>query len=70
MSASPPAERRPDLCVDLGNVGARQMRQPCRDPRRHRQHAGAHGSQDAGPLRLDGGGIDQFAAQLGGLQFV
>lgn len=59
-------ERPSDLCIDLGNIMLAQMRQPCRDPRRHRQHARADCPQHVRPFRLDGAGLDQLAPQAGG----
>ena len=61
---------RPDLGIDLGHIMLAQMRQPRRDPRGQREHARANNAQHVGPFRLDGAGLDQFAAQASGLEFV
>ena len=42
----------------------RQVREPRRDPARHREHPGADYSQDVRPLSLNGAGFDQLAPQL------
>jgi len=62
------SERGPNLSIDLVEIERRQVRKARADALGNGQHAGADRPQHASPLLLDLGGVEQLAAQPGGLE--